>query len=1020
MPRIAESELERLKTEISLQRLAEGRGIGLKAHGKDLLGLCPFHDDHAPSLVISPEKNLFHCLGCGAGGSVIDWVMKTEGVSFRHAVELLKDHPLSLAAGSVVKQSTVRKLPTPLDRDADDRKLLCQVIDFYHDTLKQSPEALSYLDKRGLGSSEAIDRFKLGFANRTLGYRLPQANRKAGAALRGQLQKLGLLRASGHEHFNGSIVIPVFDEAGQVLEIYGRKINDNLRKGTPTHLYLPGPHHGVWNGEALKASKEIILCESLIDALTFWCAGFRNVTASYGVEGFTPDHLAAFEAHGTQRILIAYDRDVAGEAAAEKLAQTLMAAGIEAFRLQFPKGMDANDYALQVKPASKSLSVVIRSAVWLGKGRPAASPTTEPVTGDLGAKEEKLTPLAADASPPLTEDLAASELTDRSDTKEVLPASPMPDKPADIDAEIKDQEIVMIFGDRRYRIRGLEKNLSYDQLKVNVLVLRDGPDGQPVIHVDTLDLYAARPRSVFLKQAAVELGVQDDVIKADLGKLLLKLEALQDEQIKAALAPKDKTIAIAGNDREEALRLLRSPDLLDRIVKDYDRCGVVGEETNKLVAYLACVSRKLESPLAVMLQSSSAAGKSSLMDATLAFMPAEQRIQYSAMTGQSLFYMSEQDLKHKILAVAEEAGANEASYALKLLQSEGELAIASTGKDPVTGKLVTQEYHVEGPVMIFSTTTAIDLDEELLNRCLILGVDENRAQTQAIHRSQRQKRTLQGLLAQQQKTAILSVHRNAQRLLKPLAVINPYAERLTFLDDRTRARRDHEKYLTLIDTIALLHQYQRPIQSIVHGDRTLHYVEVTLDDIATANRLAHDVLGRTLDELPPQTRQLLLILDDYVRAQSKALEMGRSEVRFSRRELRDHTGWSDTQLKVHLARLVDLEYLACYRDGRRQQFRYELLYHGEGQDGARFLMGLIDTEQLNNHDYDAERSGLEALRSGSGRPAVGPRSGGGRGPKNPRNAQRGNGSGALDPSKATEALLGSEQKNPSYAHGVGE
>ncbi len=1015
MPRIAESELERLKTEIALQRLAEARGIELKAHGKDLLGLCPFHDDHEPSLVISPEKNLFHCLGCGAGGSVIDWVMQTEGVSFRHAVELLKDDHLPLAAGSVVRQSTVRKLSTPLDREADDQKLLNQVIDFYHDTLKQSPEALAYLDKRGLGSQEAIDRFKLGFANRTLGYRLPQANRKVGAALRGQLQQLGVLRASGHEHFNGSIVIPVFDDKGQVTEVYGRKINEHLRKGTPLHLYLPGPHAGVWNSEALKASKEIILCESLIDALTFWCAGFRNVTASYGVEGFTPDHLAAFKAQGTQRVLIAYDRDAAGDAAAEKLAEQLMESGIEAFRLQFPKGMDANAYACQVTPASKSLSVVIRSAQWLGKGNASAVTTStanpEPVAEELATEAEEPAPLAA---------LASAELSERSETTDVLPSSPLPDPPAAIDAEVKDQEIVMTFGDRRYRIRGMEKNLSYDQLKVNVLVSRDGPDGQPVIHVDTLDLYAARPRSGFIQQAACELGLQNDVIKADLGKLLLKLEALQDAQIKAALAPKDKTVAISDSDREEALRLLRSPDLLDRIVKDFDRCGVVGEETNKLVAYLACVSRKLESPLAVMLQSSSAAGKSSLMDATLALMPEEDRIQYSAMTGQSLFYMSEQDLKHKILAVAEEAGANEASYALKLLQSEGELAIASTGKDPATGKLVTQEYYVEGPVMIFSTTTAIDLDEELLNRCLILGVDENRAQTQAIHRLQRRRRTLSGLLAEQDKQTILARHRNAQRLLQPLAVINPYAERLTFLDDRTRTRRDHEKYLTLIDTIALLHQYQRPIQSVVHGDQTLRYVEVTLDDIATANRLAHEVLGRTLDELPPQTRQLLLILDDYVCTQTKALEVGRSEIRFSRRELRAHTGWSDTQLKVHLARLVDLEYLACYRDGRRQQFRYELLYHGEGQDGARFLMGLIDTEQLNHHDYDAEWSGLEALRSGSGRPAVGPRSGGGRGPKEPRNAKRGNGSGELDPQKPSEALLGTVQKDSSYAHGAGE
>ena len=103
----------------------------------------------------------------------------------------------------------------------------------------------------------------------------------------------------------------------------------------------------------------------------------------------------------------------------------------------------------------------------------------------------------------------------------------------------------------------------------------------------------------------------------------------------------------------------------------------------------------------------------------------------------------------------------------------------------------------------------------------------------------------------------LTLHRNAQRLLRPLLVANPFAESLTFLDDKTRTRRDHQKYLTLIRAVALLHQYQRPIKTTVHHDQAVEYIEVTLDDIAVANRLACEVLGRSVDELPPQTRRLL-------------------------------------------------------------------------------------------------------------------------------------------------------------------
>jgi len=314
------------------------------------------------------------------------------------------------------------------------------------------------------------------------------------------------------------------------------------------------------------------------------------------------------------------------------------------------------------------------------------------------------------------------------------------------------------------------------------------------------------------------------------------------------------------------------------------------------------------------------------------------------------------------------------------LQSQGELTIASTGKDPQTGKLVTQSYRVEGPVMLFLTTTAIDLDEELKSRCLTLAVNESRDQTRAIQARQRFAETLDGLLAAQARDDMLRLHRNAQRLLRPLKIVNPYAERLTFLDDKTRMRRDHQKYLMLIRAIALLHQHQRPVKTASHGEKVIEYVEVTLDDIALANRLAHEVLGRTLDELPPQTRRLLSLLHAMVTDRSKALSMHRSDYRFSRRDARESAGWSDTQLKVHLSRLVELEYLAVYRDGHRQRYRYELLYDGEGADGEAFVLGLIDVEALESSlpcDYDANRSGSEAVRSGSGRPVVGVRSGDG-------------------------------------------
>ena len=252
-----------------------------------------------------------------------------------------------------------------------------------------------------------------------------------------------------------------------------------------------------------------------------------------------------------------------------------------------------------------------------------------------------------------------------------------------------------------------------------------------------------RPAACSSAKRPRELGFDPEVIKRDLGKVLLKLESLQDKHIEDTLAvQEDKAVELTDKDKATALDMLRQPNLIETILADFDACGVVGEEINKLVGYLAATSRKLPQPLAVLIQSSSAAGKSSLMEAVLALMPPEDTIKYSAMTGQSLFYMGGTNLKHRILAIAEEEGVEQAAYALKLLQSEGELNIASTGKDPGTGRMETQEYHVEGPVMIFLTTTSDQTDPELKNRCVTLGVCEHACHTEAIHRQQRTRRTL--------------------------------------------------------------------------------------------------------------------------------------------------------------------------------------------------------------------------------------------------------------------------------------
>ena len=224
---------------------------------------------------------------------------------------------------------------------------------------------------------------------------------------------------------------------------------------------------------------------------------------------------------------------------------------------------------------------------------------------------------------------------DAPELPEPTEASPQPAVPEPLEAEVSKHEVKITLGDRQYRIRGLSKNRDYEQLKINLRVTRG-----EAFHVDSLDLYLAKQRATYIKHAGMELSLEVNLLKRDLGKVLLKLEALQDEQIKAKQKPdQKKVITLSEAERTAALELLKSPRLMQRIVADIERCGVVGEAVNSQVCYLACLSRKLDQPLAIIIQSTSAAGKSALMDAVLALMPEEEAIQYSAMTGQSLFYL---------------------------------------------------------------------------------------------------------------------------------------------------------------------------------------------------------------------------------------------------------------------------------------------------------------------------------------------------------------------------------------------
>jgi energy-coupling factor transporter ATP-binding protein EcfA2 len=467
----------------------------------------------------------------------------------------------------------------------------------------------------------------------------------------------------------------------------------------------------------------------------------------------------------------------------------------------------------------------------------------------------------------------------------------------------------------RFVVQGLRQD-SPRHLRASIKAFRKPVEGEASrIHIDTLDLLHARSRDGFAKAAACLLGEDPTAMQEQLGTIVTLAE-----QFLAKREPAAPRVLMSESDRKAALGLLKDPKLLDRVAADLEALGHVGERENKIAAWVASLSRKLEEPISVLVVSRSAAGKSALAEAIAGLAPPEDVLRFTRLTAQALYYQKADALAHKLVLVEEAEGVDDAAYALRILQSSRRLSLSTAA-----GKGESKTHEVRGPVALFVTTTRTDLDEETAGRFLTLSVDESAEQTRAILAAQR---NAEGG-PPGRKAELVELHRNAQRLLEPVEIVNPYAAKLKFPDDRLAARRDHRKYLGLIRAVTFAHQYRRR--------RDQGAIVVEPNDIAVANRLAHHTLGQSIADLTPPSRRLLVEIRRWV---------GEREVKFSQRELREQVGWKRSQLAEHVKELVEAEYLLAHSLGGGRRARYALDWDGRGMDGERFVKGLVDVAEL--------------------------------------------------------------------------
>jgi DNA primase catalytic core len=904
---IEKEVIEEVKQSVDLVALIRSRGVELKRSGRSYKGLCPFHSEKEPSFTVNPKERLWQCFGCGAAGDAIRFIELFDKVGFKEAVEKLggsASRDQSGNGGSAKRKEPCPPAP-PIDQAASTVrriKLIGRVIDFYHTAFSEDGRARDYLAKRGITENSLFSSYKIGFANGTLLNVLPNEG-----DITSELKELGILNEKGGEHFHGCVTFPLYDLAGSPVGIYGRRCEGATCGNGPTHLYLPGPRRGLFNRQAARSSKEIILTEAVLDSFTLIHSGIHNTIPCYGVNGLTAEHLELLRQYRVETVYLAFDADEPGRTGAGNLTGRLTAEGLRAHQVSLPEGEDINSYFSLTADSKECFLNVLRQA---------GSQAKEAV-------KEKSEEVAA-------RDLSAGAIL----------------RPENNYSATGFGFTVSLNG-RKFEVRGISR--ADTKLKATVKGISEGKAGRR-FHVDTVDFYSARSRAYLVKGLSDLFGDAQEVIQADVESLMDYAEKWREVEP----APPESA-EVTGEARDRALTFLKNPEMFNEILSDFETLGYTGEEMNKLLCYLAAVSRKLDEPLSVMIQSRSAAGKSFLQDTVLSLIPEEEFIKYTRLTDQALFYKDGGSLSHKILAVEEFDGMGGAVYSIRSIQSSKKITIAYTGKDAVTGKLKTEENTVEGPLCVFITTTRPDIDGETASRFVFLSIDESREMTEKILAKQRESYTREGILRCLKSDAVKEKHRNAGRLLRPLGVINPYAPYLTFTSRSLRARRDHVKYQNLILAVAYLFQYQRKTVVIEFGGKSLECVVATLDDVARAGEIANVVLGRSLDELSPPSRKLLMLIREMSEKALAGSKQSLREYRFSRREIREFSGWSDFQVRTHIQQLEDLEYLYAAAGRRGKEYVYELIYTGGGEDGKPFLIGLIDMGELKKK---AEEAGI--------------------------------------------------------------
>ena len=873
-------EIKEIKARLSIETVLGH--YNLKSDKHDRL-CCPFHPDKTPSLQVYPKTNTWCCFSsnCTAGtGDTIQFIELMEKCSKHEAI----GKAASLTSGDITHVPAATAIPAEKAKlfvevdELEKEAVLGRVFSYCKRALPLTREATGYLQGRGIDYRQ----HEVGYNGGVLHRDSKQQH------LISSMEKYGLLKPRPNKGYSvwakDCVIFPLRNPEHKIVCLYGRSITNNSDQ---RHFYLSG-REGLYPGYPKAATTRLVLTESIIDAASLLqqqdLTLQYEVLALYGTNGLTDEHQQAIVSlKHLEEIIFMLNGDEAGEAATAKHYSTFkhLPPHVTLTKVALPQGEDVNSL-LQTHDDPKILLDLV-------EGRKDFYFSIE--NKNLPSPETATRPLLQQADNKL---IAANPELLIYDNCELL--------------------ITVLGG---IKITGL------DRMRVTLKVEHKEKSLLPLRH--NLDLYNGPHTDQLINKIAERFDVSAEATTRTVAALTSELENYRVRRMESLQPRTEQRPPLSPVQRQTAINYLKQANLLQHTSEDIGKSGIVGEETNRLIAYLVYSSRKLAVPLHLMFLGSSGSGKTYLQERVSELVPAEDKIEITQITENAFYYFRQDELKNKLLLIEDLDGAESSMYPLRELQSKRRISKTVTLKDS-KGNLKTITLLVEGPVSVSGCTTREKLYDDNANRCLLLYIDGSRDQDRKI--LDYQTRASGGQINREAEHYVRQQFQLVQRVLAPVQVINPYAKYIHLPETVFKPRRTMTLLLAFIEAITFYHQYQRPLKRDGQGNA---YIESTIDDIEAAFTLLKDALFHKSDELTQAARHFLEQLKAHLHQENRGS--------FSPQEIRKLLRLQPRTIQRYIRELHSYGYIKPVSGYRhRKGFEYGITDLGEYEQ----LRGRID------------------------------------------------------------------------------